>query len=274
MPDQLLLADPSVQGRSDHAALYFDGPDRFDEGAVAFLDRGRRIGHRLVYCVEDPHPGRLRALEGADELLSSGGLRLARSADAYGSGDRFDPAQQVSTFRTMLDEALRDGYSGLSVAADNTAQVQGDNEAMARWAEYELVIDRFIAANPVAGLCGIDINQVEPSRARDLAIQHPLTCPSVNVPFRACADGAALKIAGSVDLFACPQLGRVLSVAPRHEELVLDLSDAEFLCHNALLLLDGMADRDRPIRARGAGPMVRRVWTLLGLDNPWLTLTD
>jgi len=99
-------------------------------------------------------------------------LQFVRVAEIYGSSGIGHADTQRATFASALSEALRMGYSGIRVAADNTPLVT-DPERLAAWIQWEHVADRFMSENPVTGLCAFDREKVDIGRLRHLATLHP-----------------------------------------------------------------------------------------------------
>ena len=132
------LPPPSGHERlTGHIAWAFDGRSQFEALARSFLDVGRAKGEKLIFIADGPDPGRWPS-----EPLESGALQLASVRDVYGSEIQADQQRQV--FAGTLDEALRQGYSGIRVAADNTSLVTDSDRARA-WTAWEVVADAFMA---------------------------------------------------------------------------------------------------------------------------------
>ena len=103
-----------------------------------------------MFVVDDPVIKRW-----PQSLLESGRLLIASVADLYGPTRRVDAAAQLATFRSVLQAAVADGYSGIRVAADNTSAVIGP-ERRSAWIEWERTADEFMSENPVTNMCGFD----------------------------------------------------------------------------------------------------------------------
>jgi anti-anti-sigma regulatory factor len=84
------------------------------------------------------------------------------------------------------------------------------------------------------------------------------------------ADGEAISATGTLDLWSAAQFRRVLDTTPDDGPLVVELSGAEFVDHQALLALNAVASATRPVRIRGARPTVRKLASLLDLAMPHL----
>lgn len=135
---------------SGHSVWAFRGLAEFHARVGRFLAQGAARGERLLLVEDDPRPG-----QWPSELLEREVLRLASVAEVYGSARLPDPTAQEAVFDQVLGEALADGYVGLRIAADNTSVATG-GERLAAWCRWEARADRFMAAEPVTGLCAFD----------------------------------------------------------------------------------------------------------------------
>jgi MEDS: MEthanogen/methylotroph, DcmR Sensory domain len=65
-------------------------------------------------------------------------------------------------FAAALAEARSEGYTGIRVAADNSSVIDTP-ERLQAWLGWEALADRFMAENPVTGLCAFDRTRVRPA---------------------------------------------------------------------------------------------------------------
>jgi hypothetical protein len=156
------------------------------------------------------------------------------------------------------------------VVADNTPLVRGNEESFRRWLAWEQLTDRFQAESKVTGVCFFDRAALSGERQTDLAALHPVRCAnSVEPPFSLFSDGAAVSVTGALDASSVRRFRRILGTVPVDRSLVVDLSGAECVDHDALLGLAESASIDRPIRVRGDGQL-RELVSLIGLDTPYV----
>ena len=139
-----------------HFGWLFRGLSQFEGRAATFLAQGLERNEQLMFIADDPQPRHWPA-----SLLDSGALQIASIADVYGSERIVDAKRQRSAFTTVLAEALSQGFSGIRVAADNTNLI-ATPERLIAWSEWEAEGDRFMAENPVTGMCGFDLTRADP----------------------------------------------------------------------------------------------------------------
>ena len=104
-------------------------------------------------------------------LVDRGELMIASIADIYGPDRMVVAASQRETFAGALAEALSEGYTGIRVAADNSSLVDTP-ERLQAWLAWEDEADRFMAENPVAGLCAFDRARVASATLTQVAQTH------------------------------------------------------------------------------------------------------
>lgn len=218
----------------DHIGWVVSGEEQFVTVALAFLELGSQLGERLLYVAEDPDVATLlaRTAPWGDALL------VTSVAEVYGDSGVVEPGRQRAVFADVLAQAQSEGYSGIRVAADNTALVF-DDRRLAAWMSWELVADRFMADNAVTGLCAFDRERVDVGRLRHLATLHPLTSARSPVPqFQMFADDGALRLEGEIDGFAIEQLRLGLRQLPPGTGVVVDLSTSAFARPSVLEALE------------------------------------
>jgi len=268
---QLTTSDPSELCIHDHVAWCGDGPEGIDRVAVAAFSAAAERGELMVFVSDDPDPQRLAGLAGAGELSARGALQLHSVAETY--GDISDAAAQRAVFEELLESSLAEGYTGISVVADNSMLVAGDEDEYAAWLNWEATADALQATRPVGGVCYFDRRRVSPERLADLAVMHPVLSADFAAPsFQIFADGDGIRVVGALDYFCIERLRRVLAAAPNVTERALDISGVEFIHHGALGALNDLAGNDRTVRLSGANEIVQRVWKLLDLASPALEI--
>lgn len=152
-----------------HIGWSFSGLAEFEGWATWFLAEGAARGERLMFVCDSP-----RALAWPGELIGRGALVVASTSETYGADRIVDVAAQRGTFDAALAEALREGYSGVRVAADNTSLVTGPVR-LAAWLLWEDEADRFMRENPLTGLCAFDQTRVDAASLSAVMDVHDVT---------------------------------------------------------------------------------------------------
>lgn len=232
----------------DHIGWVFADEAGFEELACPFLAEGAARGEMLMYVAEAPRPATAARLR---DRYGSRVIKIARIADVYGESGIVDPVVQRATFAAVLADALAAGFSGIRVAADNTPLVT-DETRLAAWIRWEHVADRFMADNPVTGLCAFDGQRVDVNRLRHLSTLHPLAAAADPEPqFRMYSDDGSLCLEGHVDSFTVAQLPSALEVLPPDTSVLIDLSAATLMSRVSLTWLRRLADQGVPVIIRG-----------------------
>lgn len=261
--------DPSGLCVHDHVAWSGEAPDALDRIAVSVFSGAAERGELMVFVCDDPDRQRLAGLAGVDDLIARGALQLLSVADTY---DRsLDAGAQLLVFEELLERALADGHTGISVVADNSALAAGSDEDFAAWLNWEATADALQATRPVGGVCYFDHRLVSSERMADLAVMHPVLSADFEAPsFQIFVDGDAVRVVGALDYFCIEKLRRILGAAPKITDRVLDISEVEFVHHGALRAFNDLAGNDRAVRLSGVSDVVRRVWKLLDVASPAL----
>jgi hypothetical protein len=269
---QLITSDVSAFDVHDHVAWCGDGLPALHEVAGAAFASALARNERLLFVCDEPDFEGLAKLGGLDDLddLIANRVLLTSTVDETYQHFPDARAQQVE-FESVLGHALRDGYTGICVVADNSRQVGSTDEEFARWLRWEATADRLQAARPVTGICYFDRARVPTDRLADLAAMHPVLSTGLREPnFRLFHDIDTVRLTGEVDILLVEQLRRLLGSLPSPAEDVFDLSDLEFVDHRGLRALSELARQGNPVRVRNARPIVRRVWDVIDAGSAGL----
>jgi hypothetical protein len=235
------------------------------------LAGGARRKEKLMFVADAPDPSRLGELGDLELLLDSGQLEVVDVGAVYGPAGAFDASAQLATFEGVLADALRDGYTGITVVADNTPLACGDDEDFRRWLAWEQLTDRFQCNSNVTGICYFDRGALGEQRQADLASIHPVCSTGAHEPsFSFFVDGDAVSATGTLDTWSAERLRRILETAPDDRPLIVDLAHAEFVDHSALLALNAAASARRPVRIRRARRIVKELPGMLEISSPHL----
>jgi anti-anti-sigma factor len=263
-------------GASDHICWVYDEDDEaFDRAVRRFLAGGleRRervlvIGNRVIDSIGTPADG----FGDAAALLADGALRTLTTAEAYEAAGEFVPHVQRTFYDDATQEALADGYTGLRVVAEVTALAE-DPVGRATLAEWEHLADEYVAQESgFTAMCAYS-SRLSPDALADVASVHPLVhAPAAAPSFQVFFDGPRVALSGSVDTFSADRLARVLASSPVGPGgAVLDLEAVEFMDVAASRVIARWAGdlgiRHLSLEVRGASPLVRRMWQVLGLAD-------
>lgn len=153
-----------------HVVWAFTGLPQYEGLVASFLAEGMAFGERMI-CVSDaPNPR-----SWPSEPLALGELLIVSTFELYGDTGGADIESRLSTFTAVLGEALRDGYSGIRVAADNSSMVDGAKR-LQDWLQWEKEAERFITVNGITGMCAFDRTRLEAASLRILLGAHHTSC--------------------------------------------------------------------------------------------------
>jgi anti-anti-sigma factor len=270
-------------GVSDHGCWIY-GSDReyaeFRKAALRFAADGLALGQRLLFVgdrSEDEVLADLAPFGDVDTLRRRGALDIRRRADVYlGGGQVADPDAQLAAYDLAVEDAIAAGYTGVRVVAEVTGLLT-DPSSCDQQVRWEMVGDRYMATSrPLAALCGYDRRVIGDAAAAVLTCVHPVRHDE-SVPFALFADDGALCLTGEVDAFEAPLLTRALAAVPPDSSLVLDVSDLRFIDVAGTAVLArhavGQAANGLDVSLRGARPLLRRMWDMLGFCDESVRFT-
>jgi anti-anti-sigma regulatory factor len=264
-----LVTDLPRAGTADHVCwVYDENDDAFDEALREFIAGGLERGERLL-CVGDAVIDRLHG-DGLDGLMASGTLETLTLAQAYEATHEFVPEEQLAYYDAEVQRAVDDGYRGLRVIADVT-ELAADPGRRAELLRWEHLADEFMARGAVfSAMCTYSADLPAEALADATSVHPAARAPESLASFRLFFDDGRLMLAGSVDHFTAARLATLLASSPIGPDgVVLDVSLLQFLDVAACRALgrwvrDG---RTPPVTVRGASPLFRRMWRLMGLDQ-------
>jgi hypothetical protein len=221
---------------NDHLCWPFDDFAEFRARAAEFLVDGLRQGQRVCYVAR----GDDLATHLESEPVLGEALRDGRAEVSGLESRHHTPEEQVAAYAEATRAAIRDGFTGLRVAADATALVRS-SDSLDAFCRYEHLIDKYMTAEPFSAMCGYHRAELsEPAIAR-LNSLHPVN-NAWCAPFRlhATADGIALH--GEIDGVSLDLLSLALqNAAPARDPLRVDATGLRFIDHHGLLALHGYA---------------------------------
>jgi anti-anti-sigma factor len=223
------LAAPTGLRSGDHVFWTFAGASDFRAAVLPYLDEGRRLGEQLL-LVGASRTALLHALDALpqrDEMLASGQLEVRSMTEVVG----LEPAERVESLRGEVEAALRQGRTGLRMAADVTSLARRGPEERRQLHVYERLTDAMGATVPLTAMCLFDAS-LEDDVLGPLAVLHPDQRHGQREPLGClCGRGPWLSLRGEVDAGLAGAVLRALVDVARDApgEVVLDLSELDFL---------------------------------------------
>lgn len=261
-------------GATDHLCWVYDDDGDFDVAVRMFLAGGLARGERLLCVGErviEPLAGATAQLGDTDGLRAEGVLQTLTLAEAYAATGTFTPEAQLEFYERATRAAIADGYEGLRVVADvgGLAERADTREVLLRW---EHLADEYMArGSGMTAMCTYR-RDLPGAALSEAAAVHPLVHAPATPPFQIFFDGGHVALSGSVDTFGADRLARVLaSSSVSGERAVLDLALVDFVDVAASRVIARWAQdldaRSLPLEVRGASPLLRRMWQVLGLER-------
>lgn len=262
-----VVADVRSLGSHDHVCWGFDDDADFRAAAVAFLDAGLALGHRVRY-VGEPGDGVHTALAAA----RPGAIEVVPVDAQYAPSTLADLRAHVEAYATATADALAAGFTGLRVATDATALV-----ARPTWldaaARYEHRVDHLMVRQPLSAMCAYNRAVLGADALAQLATMHPVATGSMAL-FRlhaSSAAGCAAAIGGELDISCAELLGLALERAelrPVCGELVLDAAELTFVDQARLaVLVEHARHLGATLVLRTDQPVPRRLVRMLDWPN-------
>ena len=266
--------------RGEHACCRFAQAGDRERVAAAFAWDGLRRGDKVVYLSDSgdvaPLVSRHERLDWAfGPAQAAGQLDVLRASDVYIPDGRFDLFRTLDFIRCYHDQALAEGYSGLSMTGEIPAAVREvpGGEQLTR---YEVRLERrqHGRAGPAKDsiLCQYDHGRFGPGVLSDVAEAHQVdVSPELAAIGRDGEVGAAydrardaLRLSGELDFASAQTVSDVLD-AHFHGPLRLDLADLSYIDVAGMRALRGAAGRRLVITS--ASDPVRRLLALLAWDT-------
>lgn len=167
---------PTLSEVSRHKCLIYDGdPAEQLPVVLPLLMDGLRENDRCLYL------GSPATVEMVDSALGARGVDLdaerKRGALVFSSdrshleGGRFEPRAMVEMLRSLIDDAVRDGFRGLCATGDMMWEL-GTEENFDRLMEYEALLEQVFREKPLRGICQYHRRVVPVSALRDALVTH------------------------------------------------------------------------------------------------------
>lgn len=255
----------------DHACFAYTSVEARRQAVTKYLRTGLLQNEKLFFVAPEPEERLQMDIlfpeAQIESLRRTGRLAVIATEDAYLPGGAFDADARLGAYDVLVSAALREGFTGLRVAADAT-QVVLHEQAMETFASYELRAGMLAQRLPFAALCLYDRRACSGDAIEELHAVHPrnIEVGHSHPRFRLYPKNGRLVLAGDVDVTIADSVYRLLVAAGRDSDaLALDLSDVSFID------VAGMRALIRAARASGREAVVldpslafMRLWDVLG----------
>lgn len=146
-----------VYQQGDHVCTLFSSPDEQLAAAVEYIRQGLDCDERCLYVCGEQTPDEFRG------ALRAGGIDVAR-AEARGAlvlltketghleGGSFDASRMIGMLSKAVEDAIKDGFTGLCAAGDMTWLLD-EAPGSEQLAEYETRLNQFYQTHRALGLC-------------------------------------------------------------------------------------------------------------------------
>ncbi|HUB20075.1 MAG TPA: MEDS domain-containing protein [Acidobacteriaceae bacterium] len=161
-----------------HQCLIYDGPPSRGLPALAAMMREKlRQNYRCVYLNSPAMVAGMRSrlwMEGIDVAAQTArGSVLLTSDRIHLVEGRFDAGQMMQLIETSLNEALRDGFTGLWATGDMTWEM-GQETDFQKLVEYEWRLEKFFQTHPaLSGVCQYHAQTLPREMLRHSLVVHP-----------------------------------------------------------------------------------------------------
>jgi anti-anti-sigma regulatory factor len=240
---------------------------------LEFLSDGLTLGQRVCYAAfgdADRLLDDLRGLDGLAEALAAGAVQVRSLGSLYPDDTPVDQLAQVRAYAEQTAQARADGYTGLRVVAEATALVRTPAQLDA-FARYEHLVDRYMATQPFAAMCGYDRRELDAGMIAQVACMHPTVSAGASQFRLHASERAAASLGGEIDINTRDLFPRALErtdLWPTGGELVIDATDLLFIDHRGLIALGEYAARRGGVAVlRTGNPTAARIVEILRLTD-------
>lgn len=162
-----------VYQQGDHVCGLYSTPEEQLAAAVEYIRAGLDHGERCLYvCCERGLKEFRAALRRSGIKVSAeekrGALVLLTKHEGHLKGGTFDPDGMISILQAAVEDALKDGFTGLAAAGD-MSWLLDEAPGSERLAEYEARLNHFYKNHRALGLC-----LYNRTRLPDAALDHGL----------------------------------------------------------------------------------------------------
>ena len=149
---------PNVFRRGEHICALYDTEDQQLAVAAEYLADGLRTGERAFFVAESPvalERFRRALMELGVEVVPAETRRalvLRTHAEAHLADGRFDSERMLRLLNEAVEDAVRDGFTGLRTCGD-MSWLLSDPPGAEQLVEYEAMLNQFFEGVPGSGMC-------------------------------------------------------------------------------------------------------------------------
>jgi len=275
-------------GPGDHACLTFSDPDERLDIVAAFVRDGLTSATKVVCVTESIPPERLtaelrdRGVPVADAIPTSQ-LMIFSTDESWLAGGELTAATMMDRIAGYLDEAERQGYTGLRLSAD-MCWVNRPIAAADQLPVFESEVGKFFGEGRLTAVCQYDREIFDAVTLAFAAAVHPLAVAAAvyyeDPVLRICRQHTppGVRIAGELDLGHVEELTLALAEALRLDrDIELNLARLHFMdaaAVGAVFRAVAGLPAGRTMRVRCGGPVLRML-RLVGLpDLPGVVIAE
>jgi len=178
MPDTRPLRTISDLRLGDHACCFFETEEKQRAVVMPFLRQGLEKGNKVVYILDVSRPETIagyfrRGGLDIEPYLTRGQMMFLTCDDTYMQGGVFDPDRMIVELQAQTDQALAEGYPGLSITSEMGWALRG-LPGSERLIEYAGKANEFFPGSKCVGLCQFDWRAFGPQLLMDVLSTHPV----------------------------------------------------------------------------------------------------
>jgi hypothetical protein len=238
---------------------------------VDFAGVGLTRGYRVLLFTHALTPAELRAelgqrVPGFAEAAVRGQLATVSTWDVHLLRGAFDPERMRSGFAAAVEEAARDGFSGLWVSVDMTWASE-ELPGVEHLADYEAGASGLFAPRRMAAICQYDRRVFDPALLARACSGHSGSPGNVRLRFVHTAQPVGGAFSGQIDVTNRAAFGSLLAHLPHGAEQV-DLVEVDFMDAAAVGELARALARQAPARpVVVCRPALERLLRMHGVDT-------
>jgi len=163
----------------NHLCLIYESLNEWRAVAIPLIAIGLQRREKCIYIVSDQSADMVRAYlgqEGVDvaSVEKSGQLLISHGPEVYMREGAFEPERIIDLTIAQIEEAIREGYSGLRETADMSWAVR-DYPGLDKLLEYEAKLNcDLIPKYPCLSICQYDRRKFSSKLIKGVIMTHPL----------------------------------------------------------------------------------------------------